>query len=69
MPLISVELSELRAAVGGMANANEQVLAACAGHDFAPINPHLRNSNYACRVCRGVVACGTAAVHMMKDAA
>ncbi|MEJ7806814.1 MAG: hypothetical protein WKG03_12955 [Telluria sp.] len=69
MPVISAEVSELRAAVGSLASANEQALAACAGHNFAPTNPYLRTSNHVCSVCRGVVAFDVAAACMMKAAA
>lgn len=59
--MVSFELSRLD--TQGLANQNERDLAACAGHDFIALNTRLRNSNYACRHCRGVVDCDTATRH------
>jgi len=60
---INVELSHLSDEAHAMANENERALAACAGHDFIALNTRLRNSNYECRHCRGVVDCDAAARH------
>lgn len=51
---IEIDLGNVREAVAGMAAENEAALAACAGHDFAPLNNFARPS-YACRHCTGVI--------------
>jgi len=40
----------------GVAWSNERDLASCGGHSFRPVNDRLRNSNYVCRNCGGVVS-------------
>jgi hypothetical protein len=53
--MVSFELSEVRAGIGGLVRSNEADLAACGGHDFKALNTHLYNANFVCRVCGGVV--------------
>jgi len=67
--MVSFELSEIRAGLGGLVQENERALAACAGHVFVALNSRLSNSNYACTNCGGVVDCATAARYTTQAAA
>jgi hypothetical protein len=40
----------------GAAWRNESDLASCGGHSFRPLNDRVRNSNYICRHCGGVIS-------------
>jgi hypothetical protein len=53
--MVTFELSEVRAGLGGLVRSNEADLAGCAGHDFRALNTRLYNANFVCRACGGVV--------------
>ena len=67
--MVSFELSEIRAGLGGLVRENERALAACGGHVFAALNSRLSNSKYACARCGGVVDAATAAAYTTQAAA
>lgn len=58
--MVSFELSEIRAGLGGLVQENERALAECGGHVFVALNSRQSNANHRCRNCGGVVDADTA---------
>lgn len=56
MPLVHFELDDVRNSAERMAQENDRALAACGGHQFAPINPRIPRAGYRCARCGGIVS-------------